>query len=274
MKKQYHVVAEGFDTIRIGSYNPYLLPVSKSDDDFLKVFIKGVSKNEDMVGVNLPSISLDDKTLRFDTRRISYAQHASLLRSNPSSLVQALYVAGLVLTSDERLVFGLTQATENQFMNKFGVPAGGVSLSPDGFPSLGAALYRELGEELGLVPEVQVENIIPGWITGASKRENNYHLSAVFLVPLRMTSKELCDFFDEWKNQYVVLTGEKSEFAYLNFVPNSPTELKEWLAGCTVLGKSKDIVDEWVNSYGCSPDNLKSRPSGLFLPQPTIDSLL
>jgi hypothetical protein len=99
-----------------------------------------------------------------------------------------------------------------------------VLTGPDGFPSIGCQLYRELAEEIGFNHDAQVTDILPGWITGASKREGSYHLSMSFIVPVKQSSKELAEYFGAWREVQKLLGG-KTEFRKLEFLPNDEQEI-------------------------------------------------
>lgn len=286
--KTYHIAADGFSRIRIRSYN-HGLSISCEEQGYLDRFTKeqvrraeevgGLFYDSDMVGVKIDSICPENDTIVFDAQRIRYSQHAGLFRNNAAAPVQALYVEAITVTSDERLVFGLAQATEKAFMGKLSTPAGGVEIAPDGFPSVGGHLYRELSEELGISPDYHImnENVVPGWVNGASKREGTYHLAFTFFVPLRLTEYELTQWFADWKNAQNRL-NKKTELGELFFIPNVPARVLRLLEesdnekGRKVQGKDSDEVEEWATTYACDLEKLKASKTGarIYLPQPVI----
>lgn len=249
----------------------------------------GVFYDGDLVGVEMNSFLSSGDELSFDTQRMSYSQHAGLFRKSTNAPLQALYVNSLMVTEDERLVFGVTQATETDWLGKLSVPAGAVKEGPDGYPSLGAQLYREITEEVGISPDYHIRNevIIPGWINGMSQREKNYHLTASFVTPLKLTEKEIKEWFKDWitaLKKWSSFARErglniKSEFADLRFLPNDRNYLLKFIeeqdkmnTKANLLGKSLDVVEEWVRSYNCDIEALKASKTGarIYLPQPVM----
>lgn len=300
--KPYHIVADGFSRIRVRSYNPEKFPVNPEEQRFLDDFVAkqteaaekrgGRFYDGDMVGAWMSSIAADGPELGMTTQAMKYSQHAGLFRDNPRSPIQAVYVNALCITRDGRVVFGKSQATETQWMGRFGIPAGGVLVGPDGYVSLGGEIGSEAVEEIGLVPEYHLaEPMIPGWINGMSRREGNYHITTSFIAQLRLTAKECEEYFKDWKaaqdklREKMMVRGEKLpkvEFEQLAFVPNDAKEfgkiVEEQAAkgkNAQIMGKSLDVVEEWVRTYKCDPEKLKeSKKKGVrvYLPQPEISS--
>lgn len=301
LTKPYHIVAEGFSHIDI-RYNPGAFHVSSEEQEFLGNFVSvqaakakergGLFFDGDMTGILLHGESApkaEGDTIRLEMQAMKYSQHAGLFRAKHNSPIQAAYVSGLVITRDNYLVFGKNQATEVNFMGKLGIPAGGIIEGFAGAPSFDQ-LYRELSEEIGFAEEYHLEGeVIPGWMNGMSAREGNYHLTTSFVVPLRLSKDELHDYFKEWKEtqQKLLARIEQSggkrkrvEFADLHFLPNDAVYLREFIddqdskgAAANLLGKSLDVVDEWVRHYKCDPFRLalaKKDGVKLHLPQPLI----
>ncbi|MAG47684.1 hypothetical protein CL617_03685 [archaeon] len=287
--KSYHIIADGYKTIRIKSYNPNTPKISSTEKEFLKKFIKEQSEKSksvggsfydgSLVGALIDSIKLKDKEISFDTQQIKYSQHTGLYRNSHSSKIQAVYVNSLVITDDNMLVFGKTQATEHDWMNRLGIPAGGLQESPDGSPSLGSTIYAELAEEIGIAPEHHIKKggIIPGWISGASKREKNYHLTVSFITSLKLSQKEMTSWFKQWKNSVENnIKSIKVEFKDLEFIPNDYNHLKKFIVEqnkmgnkSVILPKTLDVLEEWVTTYKCDIKNL-GKNKGLYLPQPKL----
>lgn len=300
--KPYHIVADGFSRIRVRSYNPEKFPVNPEEQRFLDDFVAKQTEaaqkkggrffDGDMVGVRMDSLAADGPELSFDAQVMKYSQHAARFRGNPTSPMQAVYVNALCITRDGKLVFGRSQATEAQWMGRFGIPAGGVLVGPDGYVSLGNEIGAECGEEVGLVPEYHLaERMIPGWIGGMSRREKNYHLTTSFVAPLRLTAKEYEEYFADWKaaqdklREHTAQRSEKIpkvEFAQLVFLPNDAKKLVPIIEeqdakgnDAQIMGKSLDVVEEWARTYKCDPEGLKeSKKDGaeVYLPQPEISS--
>lgn len=291
-KNKYHVVADGFSSIRINSYNPEQFKNSECENERLDAFVKEQTERAQrrggsfydgaMIGILVDSIKTNKGELSFDTQNMRYSQHAGLFRTNPFAPIQAAYVNAVALTLDNRIVLGTTQATEANWMGKLSIPAGGLTLGPDGFPSLGHQLYAELSEELGISPEYHLSRrIIPGWITGASAREGNYHLTTSFIVPLQMTKNNLKEWFDDWKSaqqKWLTKSGRKIELKDLRFLPNDPARLNFFLSeqdsrgkDANILGKTADVIDVWANRYNCDSHKLRnSEETRVYLPQPKI----
>lgn len=293
-KRPYHIVADRFSTIGVRVHNPELYVPSPEDQKRIDAFVDSQTKRAkerggafydgDMIGVPMNSFKTERSELSFDTRRLRYFQHAGVNRWEREAPIQAAYVNGLLITKDNRLVCGLSQVAEPQWLGTFGIPAGSLNLGPDGFPSMGAQIYREISEEVGIVPDYQIIEIVPGWINGASKREKTYSLTTSFVVPLKMNEAEARDYFEGWKAAQekwmssATARGEKmkTEFKRIHFLPNDPNYLQEDTikkGGVNIQGKSMDVVQEWAEEYGCDLERLKeSKKSGarIFLPQPRI----
>ncbi len=295
----YHIVADGFSSVRIRSYNPELFKVSNDKkrylDDFVEEQIKnakakgGLFYDGELIGVLMDSFKIKNNEISFDAQKMNYSQHAGLFRKDSNALIQAFYVNGLTITYDNRLIFGTTQATEADWMGKLNLPAGSLRISPDGYPSLGSQFYEEIIEELGIAPDYHIKDkkIIPGWINGMSKRENNYHLTTSFITNLRLTEKEMKEYFDDWKNAQLrwIKSAEergekvKLEFKDLRFIPNDNKYLINFIEeqdnkgkGANILGKSLDVIEEWTTKYNCDVEKLKSSKdkARIYLPQPKI----
>jgi len=289
---KYHVVADGFSSIRVNAYNPEQFKTSEGENERLDDFVKkqterarrngGSFYDGEMIGTLVDSIKTNKRELSFNAQNMRYSQHAGLFRINPFAPIQATYVNAVTLTLDDRIVLGTTQATEANWMGKLSIPAGGLTLGPDGFPSLGHQLYAELSEEVGISPEYHlIGKIIPGWIAGASAREGNYHLTTSFVVPLQMTENDLKEWFNDWKfaqQKWLVKSGRKIELKDLRFLPNDPTKLNVFLSeqdsrgeNANILGKTADVIDIWANRYNCDPHKLQNlKEARVYLPQPKI----
>ena len=294
----YHIVADGFSRIRIRDHNPELFGISDKDKKYLESFVEeqtrkakergGVFYDGSLIGILMDSFMIKDGELSFDAQNINYSQHAGLFRKSFNAPLQAMYVNGLTITQDNKLVFGTTQATEADWMGKLNLPAGGLKIGPDGFPSLGAQFYEEIIEELGITPDYHIKNkeIIPGWINGMSKREGNYHLTTSFITYLLSNEKELSQYFGDWKEAQIKWMmnarerGEKvgiTEFKELRFLPNDQKYLLKFIEeqdakgkSANMLGKSLDVIEEWVRTYNCDIEKLKSSKDNteIYLPQP------
>ncbi len=297
--KSYHIVADGFSSIKVTAYNPGLFSHPTAERAFLDKFVaeqtaraqarNGLFFDGDLVGIVMSSLVPQGQTLKAEAQHLKYSEHAGLFRSNPEAPVQAAYVNSLAITQDGYLVFGTTQATEADWMGKLGLPAGGLNLGPDGFPSLGTQIYRELSEELGIASEYHfMEELIPGWMNGGSKREGNYHVTVSFVTPLRLNKAEMDEYFKDWKAanekwmNAAKARGEKVkvEFKDLRFIPNDQKYMLQFIAeqdskgkNANLLGKSLDVVEEWARKYNCDPEQLKeSKKLGtqVYLPQPKL----
>lgn len=267
--KSYSVVADGFSRVHIASHNSAVFPVTSEQQAYLDEFIVRKSRETgatfydgDMVGVPAGELSAAFDELTLGTRRMKYSQHAGLFRMRADAPIQALYVSGIVVTSDNRFVLGTAQATEKQWMDRINIPAGLVQVSPGGFPSLGAELYRELFEELGLLPDFVIGEIMPVCMHGPSRREGNFHYSVPFFVPLKMDEARLRSWFEYWTHGLKSF-GETPEFASLNFYPNEPAHIKRMLeeedakSEPQIIGRALDIVEEWAG-YECDPEKLRA----------------
>jgi hypothetical protein len=299
MSQKYHIVADGFSRIRAVSHYQEIYQPSLAEQRSLDGFVShqreqaqshdGQFFDGNLIGVYLNSIVSEGSVLSFTARTIKYSQHAGLFRNKADSGIQAMYVNAIVITRDNRIVFGTTQFTEADYMGKMSVPAGALECGPDGWPSPGAQIYRELSEEIGFAADYHLSSaIIPGWINGMSCRENNYHLTTSFIVPLKLTENEMQEYFRGWKaaqDSWISIShahGEKTktEFKDLIFVPNDPYYLANFIeeqdcmgSAAHLLGKSLDVIEEWVTQYKCNPETLlESRRDGtqVYLPQPLV----
>jgi hypothetical protein len=293
MNKQYHVVADGFDKLNIVNFNPNTFHVDSEQQKKVDVYFEraklaaekvgGVFYDGDMIGILVDSFKGNGNNLNLELQKMKYSQHAGLFRSNRDSPIQAAYVAGLVVTADNYLVFGTTQQTEAQFMGKLGLPAGGLEPSfADTVPSFGLQLYKEMSEEIGFAGNEHIysqKRIVPGWMTAMSTREGNYHFSTSFVVPHKMTKSELNQYFTDWKNSQEKL-NMKTEFKQLTFLPNDSKYLNKFIddqvtnKGANLQGKSLDILEEWVRKYNCdilTLEDSKKEGTKTYLPQPYID---
>ena len=304
MTHPYHVVAEGFSHIDL-KYSPETYAVSREEKEFLDDFVAiqaakakekgGLFFDGDMTGIllrgeNAPTVRGNVDTLALNMQAMKYSQHAGLFRARHDAPIQAAYLCGLAITRDNYLVFGKNQATEVNFMGKLGIPAGGIIEGFGGAPSFDQ-LYRELSEEIGFAEEYHLDGkVILGWMNGMSAREGNYHLTTSFIVPLRLSKDELHDYFKDWKDtqQRLLARIEKSggkkkkvEFADLHFLPNDADYLRNFIdeqdskgKDANLLGKSLDVVEEWVSRYSCDPFKVeliaKNEGAIVYLPQPLI----
>jgi ADP-ribose pyrophosphatase YjhB (NUDIX family) len=288
--KMYHVVADGFERFRIREYCSVLPEISGEEKEFLDSFVQeqrakarerdGSFYDGDIVGLLMQSLQTDGSEISAATQRIKYSYHAGLYRVDPNAALQALYVNGIMITRDNRLVLGTTQATEADWMGKLSLPAGAVDVGPDGYPSLGAQVLREFAEECGLSIDHHVaeRKIFPGWINGMSAREGNYHLTVSFICPLIFNEMEMSEYFRDWKALQEKSGGGKVEFENLRFLPNDPRYISEFVkeqdtsGNARTLGKSLDVMEEWASRYGCDMEELKGSKgeTRLYLPQPRI----
>lgn len=276
--KKYHIVADGFSVVKATSYKASVFS-TPDKDAFLEDFIdrqrrasmgKGGSFYDgDIVGLLTSSVSVNGNEVNFETQRIKYSQHAGLFRGDANSPIQAMYVSGLLVTSDNRIVLGTTQATEADWMGRLGIPAGALNVSPDGFPSLGAQIYREISEEIGIAPDYMThDSILPGWINSTSTREHNYHFTTSFVVPIILAERQMREFFGDWKHAQESI-GRKTEFKDVKFLPNDPHYIDRFAEdqdrkgrNADLLGKSLDVIEEWATKYGCDPEKLKASKTG------------
>ena len=64
---------------------------------------------------------------------------------------------------------------------------------------MGAQIYREMREEVGVTHDYHIREIVPGWVNGMSTREGNYSLTASFVTQLKLSEKEIAEWFKDWK---------------------------------------------------------------------------
>lgn len=293
-KQPYHVIADNFSSVRISSYNPEKFKTTEEQKQRIDAFAAeqmrrvrekgGLFFDGDLVGILMDSFKADDGQLSFDTQKIKYFQHAGLFRTDRCAPIQAMAVNSVMITSDGMIVFGKKQATEAGLMDKLGIPAGLLSIGPDGMPSLGAQIYREMSEEAGITPDYHIEDIVLGWTNGMSTRERNYHMTTSFVTLLKMPEKALNEWFDYWKfgQEHLMKTeqaGKKTEFDGLHFIPNDPQYLRQIIEeqdekwkNANLGGKSLDVIEAWVERYNCDISQLKASKSkgNIYLPQPAI----
>jgi hypothetical protein len=291
-EKSYHIVADGFSSIDVVSYDNQTFQIDPFQEQIMQAFVekqmertkaaKGEFKDGLLVGILMDSLKADNQTVQLAMQNIRYFQHAGLFRTNANAPIQAAYVCALVITADNRLVFGDTQFTEAQFMGKLAIPAGGIGTPVnDKTPSYMAQLYKETGEEIGLAGDMHAEisGIIPGWINGMSRREGNYHLTTSFVVKHKFTADQIQKYFNLMRD-FHASQGIKTEYKRLVAIPNDKKYLETFIEEAdakgkdsNLQGKSLDVVEEWVRTYDCDPEKLierKSQGARVYLPQPLI----
>lgn len=288
---EYNIIADGFSQINILKHYQEIPKVSEEEKRYLEDFVreqtrkseerKGLFFDGDMIGVKINSIKSEGTKLELETQSMKYSQHAGLFRLNPNVPLQALYVNSILITKDDKIVFGTTQATEAQWMGKLNLPAGGLTLSPDKYPSPGEQIEREIAQEIGLISGVHYDEqgIIPGWMNGMSSREGNYHYTISFVTPLNLDEKQLIEWFEGIRD-LVSRLGIKTEFKKLSFFPNDPEYIKRFIEkqdekgkDANLLGRSCDVIEEWSRTYECDPEKLKQsklKGSKVYLSQPEI----
>lgn len=294
IRKNYHIVASGFKSIKNNSHNPEVFETPKDHkealDDFVVEAIKSAEAkggqffDGDMVGVT--GFSIDEKDVIIDTQAMKYSQHAGLFRTMHDAPIQAMYVCGLVLTSDNKLVFGNSQFTEADFMGKLGIPAGVIVANQDGVVlPLRDQLYGRLEKEMGLTEaHYDRQKVTPGWVTGMSRRESSFHYTTSFVVPLGIDSHELNEHFKTWKtaqDDALQAQGKKPELKELRYLPNNPEIIMNYLAiedkkgnATSILGKTADVVEAWALEYGSHAGaivrhNFEKGPK-IYIPQPKL----
>lgn len=291
LENRMHIVADGFLEADI-KFNELEFKTPEADKSRLERFFTQQIENAknrggtffdgDLVGINMSSLKSEGQKISFKAQNIKYSQHAGLFRDNSNAPIQALYVNALAVTSDDKLVLGVTQVAEAENIGKVGLSAGAVESKDrvNGRLSLEAAIARETGEELGLIPGQHYDVLIPGWMNGGSVREGNYHLTVSHFVPLKLTAEQLKKYFDSWKAKEDA-KGAKTEFKGIEFIPNDPGYIREFIAqqdkagkNAKLLGKSLDVLEVWAEKYNCDPRKLaesKKEGARVYLPQPKLN---
>ncbi len=300
-RKRYHVPFSGYSGIRIGSFDPNTHQIPVGDKVKGKTFAQFISEKEEIEKLKggtffddpIVAISMDPADIKVENNHLVFKGVASsyfrfaFSRSQPTSL-QAAYVNAVVLTkpdeTGEKIVFGSSTKAEGAYLGKLGVPAGGLLISPDGHPSFGAQIYRELGEEIGVNHDLDISRIIPGWAIGASKREGTYHPTFSFVVQLNTDGKQTKEKYEDWRATQKKAKNEPEFGKNLRLLPNDPDYMMRFIkeqdamdAGtANIQGKSLDVIDFWVYRYGCDISKLKASQaegSKIELPQPSISDL-
>lgn len=272
--KKYHIVADGYESFRIGGCHPVLPELSPENKRLLENFVKEQRKKAEekggsfydgnLVGVVINSWRTHGTEVSALTQRIKYSYHAGLYRNEHNAPIQALYTNGLMITKDNRLVFGTTQIVETDWLGKLGLPAGVTKTNKHDHVELTVQALRKFEEDCGIRKHHIVDGtLIPGWVNGMSSRERNYHLTASFICPLNLTEKEMKEYFDAWKN-LMEITGNKMKFKYIGFLPNEPEYVSSFVQkqdqmgkDANMLGKSLDVIQEWAEKYKCDVEKLK-----------------
>ncbi|MFW6449547.1 MAG: NUDIX hydrolase [Nanoarchaeota archaeon] len=216
----------------------------------------GTFYDGDLVAVDMALWEVNDYSLSVLGQRIKYSQHAGLYRKNPDAPFQAIYVNGIMITKDERIVLGKTQATEANWLGNLSLPAGGVKVPNKGAPSLPLEAMREMDEETGIFEYSHLPEVIVGWINSKSEREGNYHLTQSYVCPLTISSSEMRDCFRDWKSDKEK-EGKQSEFSDLRFIPNNYKYLNSCIdkqdnhKNPVYSGKSLDVLEAWSRAYNC-----------------------
>ena len=197
---------------------------------------KELPENKKIVLYNGPltrvrNMSYDNGLLLIDTQRTYYAYHIATRgnkdierRANP--LFAALVIELYNSWGDSFLVFGESLGTESEHRGKLNIVAGAVNPDidrPDGYPSPGVTLQRELMEELGLTYEAFDGTIRPMFVV----TEKEYpHPSIVYTGVLKMDIEELKE-----RHQTRVEKdrgeGKTPEFGKIYFVPREYEAIKK-----------------------------------------------
>ncbi|MBW2996676.1 hypothetical protein KY332_05255 [Candidatus Woesearchaeota archaeon] len=128
--------------------------------------------------VRLESIIQSTDALHLVTSTTEYKQHAGTRdQTEKENRANPIYVSANIITNDNQLVFGLRDNCDRG-NNQYNIAAGAVHPvldAPDGVPSLGVALYREIFEEFGLIPE-SFESVKPKMVFGLKKEPTSSFL--------------------------------------------------------------------------------------------------
>ena len=141
-------------------------------------------------------------------------------RANP------IYVSATITTRNNKLVFGL-RSNSDRDNNKYNIAAGGVNPvldSPNCLPSLIAALYREISEELGLIPE-SFEYAKPLILFGIESEPIG---SFLYEIQLKIESDEVQRKLDATIKRCED-RGAKPEFLGVKFVENNESAVRKEL---------------------------------------------
>ena len=163
-------------------------------------------------------------TLHLKTSVTDYKHHhGTRYETDSAKRANPIYVSANIITSDNKLVFGLRDNTDR--LNKlYNIAAGSVHPildSPDGIPSLGIALYREIFEEFGLVPE-SFDSVKPKMEFGTESEPRH---SFLYTIRLKIDSEDV-----KRKLEAAIKRAEdygmKPEMTEVQFVDNSREAVK------------------------------------------------
>ncbi len=224
----YH---KDFDKIIVNKHASQLWkPSRRIEDEIDDIWAEKLSHNEHLWSgpmVRLDKIVMDGKTLCINTSLTSYKQHVGT-RTNTelSTRANPVYVSANIITADNYLLFGKCKNVERG-VGKHNIAAGSlhpVLDSPDGVPSLGVGLYREIFEEFGLIPE-SFESVKPHIVFGLESEPTG---SFLYNVKLKLTSKDVQQKFNAL-TQKSESYGVKPEFDSIHFLESDSKIIRDEL---------------------------------------------
>ena len=148
--------------------------------------------------VRLDSSLQTNRQLCIRTSLTDYRHHCGTRDiPNQDERANPIYVLATVLTSDNKLAFGLRENTDNH-NGRFNVYGGAVDPledMADGHPSLISALRRELQEELGIKKE-DIGRITPYMVIGIDSVNPNFTPNFHYTVRINLNSPDLSRAFE------------------------------------------------------------------------------
>jgi len=177
--------------------------------------------------VRLDNVRQEDRILHLDTSLTEYKFHAGTRNEkDKENRANPIYVSANIITSDDKLVFGLRDNSDRG-NGQYNIAAGAMHPildGPDGYPSPGIALYREIFEEFGLIPE-SFKNVKPEI---AFSIDDEPTLSFLYTIRLGIDSEDV-----EKKLKASIKRSEefgmKPEMVDLKLVENDPKIIRREL---------------------------------------------
>ncbi len=184
----------GYEKVIVDNHSDRVwTPEPKIEEKVEKIWEEKLAKSDNLWSapmVRLDSYDLKGNRLILNTSVTDFKHHVGTRKEdNLEDRANPVYVSANIVTEDGNLVFGLRDNSERG-NNQYNIAAGAVHPdldSPDGIPSLGVALYREVFEEFGLVPE-SFKHVRPMMLFGM---ESEQHGSFLYTIRLKIDSEDV-----------------------------------------------------------------------------------